>query len=112
MKNGARIFDDNQSVWLHGAPPDQPAAALAQDLTVDVAIIGGGFTGVSTAYHLSQRNPQLGIALLEAKSLGNGASGRSGGIMLTGIQPAPDTEAAIREHAVTKAAIDDLVALI
>ena len=61
-----RQFDDNTSVWLSGAPADTPAPPLARDLTVDVAIIGGGFTGVSTAYHLSKRNPKLGIALLEA----------------------------------------------
>jgi gamma-glutamylputrescine oxidase len=105
-------FDDNRSVWTLGAAPDQPAAPLAGDLTVDVAIIGGGFTGVSTAYHLSRRNPGLGIALLEARALGNGASGRSGGMMLTGIRPDPDTDAAVSEHQLTRQAIDDLMALI
>jgi glycine/D-amino acid oxidase-like deaminating enzyme len=112
MSADARVFDDNQSVWLVGAPANEPSPPLAQDLTVDVAIIGGGFTGVSTAYHVSRRNPGLGIALLEAKSLGNGASGRSGGMMLTGIQPDPTTESAVREHQLTAKAIDDLVALI
>jgi len=105
-------FDDNHSVWTVGAPPSEPLPPLAQDLTVDIAIIGGGFTGVSTAYHLSQRNPSLGIALLEAKTLANGASGRSGGMMLTGIHPDPDTETAIAEHSLTQGAIDDLCALI
>ncbi len=112
MSAAARTFDDNQSVWTVGAAPDQPAPALAGDLTVDVAIIGGGFTGVSTAHHLGRRNPGLGIALLEAKSLGNGASGRSGGMMLTGIRPDPDTEAAVSEHELTRQAIDDLLRLI
>ncbi len=112
MSAAARTFDDNQSVWTVGAAPDQPAPALAGDLTVDVAIIGGGFTGVSTAYQLGRRNPGLGIALLEARSLGNGASGRSGGMMLTGIRPDPDTDAAVSEHELTRQAIDDLLALI
>lgn len=112
MSAPARTFDDNRSVWTVGAAPDQPAAPLSGDLTMDVAIIGGGFTGVSTAYHLSRRNPGLGIALLEAKSLGNGASGRSGGMMLTGIRPDPDTDAAVSEHQLTRQAIDDLMALI
>lgn len=112
MSAAARTFDDNRSVWTVGAAPDQPAPALSGDLTVDVAIIGGGFTGVSTAHQLGRKNPGLGIALLEARSLGNGASGRSGGMMLTGIRPDPDTEAAVSEHEVTRQAIDDLLALI
>ena len=112
MSAAARTFDDNRSVWTVGAAPDQPVPALSGDVTVDVAIIGGGFTGVSTAYQLGRKNPGLGIALLEARSLGNGASGRSGGMMLTGIRPDPDTEAAVSEHEVTRQAIDDLLALI
>lgn len=112
MSAAARTYDENQSVWTVGAAADQPAPALSGDRTVDVAIIGGGFTGVSTAYQLSRRNPGLGIALLEARSLGNGASGRSGGMMLTGIRPDPDTEAAVSEHELTRQAIDDLLALI
>lgn len=110
--NHGRVFDDNQAVWLVGAPPSPPPSPLTRDLTVDVAIIGGGFTGVSTAYHLGRRFPQLGVALLEARRLGNGASGRNGGMMLNGITPseAPDTVA--REHAVTSEAMDALEALI
>lgn len=112
MSAAARTWDDNRSVWTVGAVPDQPAPPLAGDLTVDVAIIGGGFTGVSSAYHLSRQTPGLGIALLEARSLGNGASGRSGGMMLTGIRPDPDTDAAVSEHELTERAIDDLLALV
>ena len=107
-----RAFDDNQASWLIGAPPDEPAPALARDLEVDVAIIGGGFTGVSTALHLSRRFPQLGIALLEAKRLANGASGRNGGLMLNGVSSARDPEAMVREHALTRGAIDAIEALI
>ena len=89
-----RRFDDNAAVWLAGAADDTPAPSLAKDITVDVAIIGGGFTGVSTAYHLSRRFPGLGVAVLEAKVLGNGASGRNGGMMLNGVTSAddPDTD--------------------
>lgn len=108
-----RIFDDNSSVWLEGAPAETPAPALARDLDVDVAIIGGGFTGVSTAYYLRKQNPNLGIALLEARTLANGASGRNGGLVLNGITVLdPSPELVVREHAITNAAIDDLEALI
>jgi gamma-glutamylputrescine oxidase len=106
-----RAFDDNAAVWLEGAPPDEPAPPLSRDLDVDIAIVGGGFTGVSAAYHLSRRFPGRGIALLEARRLANGASGRNGGLVLNGISDAdPDTSA--REHALTRGAIDELEALI
>lgn len=108
-----RVFDDNASVWLDGAPEDEPAAALGRDLDVDVAIIGGGFTGVSTAYHFSRRFPGLGVALIEAKRLANGASGRNGGLVLNGISILDeDLELAVREHGVTRAAIDGIEAVI
>jgi glycine/D-amino acid oxidase-like deaminating enzyme len=108
-----RGFDDNSAVWLLGAPADEPAPPLTRDLDVDVAIIGGGFTGVSTAYHLSRRFPDLGIALLEAKQLANGASGRNGGLVLNGISVLDDDPDLIaREHAVTRAAIDAIETLI
>jgi glycine/D-amino acid oxidase-like deaminating enzyme len=106
-------FDDNQAVWLVGAPATEHAPPLARDLTCDVAIVGGGFTGVSTAYHLSRRFPELGIALLEARALGNGASGRNGGLMLTGVTPGrADPAQTAREHELTRGAIDRLLALI
>jgi gamma-glutamylputrescine oxidase len=112
LKDGRR-FDDSCAVWLEGAAPDQPAAPLAGDLAVDVAIIGGGFTGVSTAFHLAGRFPRLGIALLEARRLGNGASGRNGGLMLNGVTAAHrDVDALAREHELTSRAMDDLEALI
>ena len=56
--------------------PEAPAELPAQ---VDVAIVGGGFTGLWTAYYLKCLEPSLDIALLEAVTLGFGASGRNGG---------------------------------
>ena len=106
-----RRFDDNTAAWLDGAPPDEPAPPLARDLEVDLAIIGGGFTGVSTAFHLSRRFPERGIALLEARRLANGASGRNGGLVLNGITDG-DPDAMAREHALTRGAVDALEALI
>lgn len=46
---------------------------------VDVAIIGGGFTGLWTAYYLKKKSPDLGIGVFEAETVGFGASGRNGG---------------------------------
>jgi gamma-glutamylputrescine oxidase len=55
---------------------------LDGDLTVDVAIIGGGITGVSAALHLAERGYH--VALLESEEIGWGASGRNGGQALPG----------------------------
>lgn len=53
-----------------------PAPAHAE---VDVAIVGGGLSGLWTAYYLSAAQPSLRIAILEARHVGFGASGRNGG---------------------------------
>lgn len=57
----------------------QARAALGEDLDVDVAIVGGGFTGLWTARSLLERDPSLRVALVEAQTCGFGASGRNGG---------------------------------
>jgi len=100
--------DPNRSVWVAESAPPEPAPPLAGALTTDVAIVGGGFTGVSTAWHLRQRDPGLGIALLEAGVLGQGASGRNGGQVLNwinGVEPETPDEAR-RIHGATRAGID------
>lgn len=56
---------------------------LGGDIDVDVAIVGGGFTGLSSAYHLKKASPGLSIALLEGDVIGYGASGRNGGFNMT-----------------------------
>jgi glycine/D-amino acid oxidase-like deaminating enzyme len=56
-----------------------PVERLDGDRTVDVAIVGAGFTGLWTAYFLKERQPSLSIAVLEADQIAFGASGRNGG---------------------------------
>ena len=56
--------------------------ALQEDITVDVCVVGGGFSGVATALTLAERG--LSVALLEANKIGWGASGRNGGQLLAG----------------------------
>ncbi|MBC3258896.1 FAD-binding oxidoreductase [Pseudomonas paralactis] len=63
------------------AMPQRPA--LNADLSADVCVIGGGFTGVNTAIELAQRG--LSVILLEARRIGWGASGRNGGQLIRGI---------------------------
>jgi gamma-glutamylputrescine oxidase len=105
-------FDDNTAPWLEGAVASPVAPPLARDLDADVAIIGGGFTGVSTAFHLSRRFPEQRIVLLEAKRLANGASGRNGGMMLNGISFSEDIEVVAKEYALTRQTVDDIEAII
>lgn len=68
------------SLWLDTAGDTlEPAASLPGDRDVDVAIVGAGFTGLWTAYYLSQADPGLRIAICEQEIAGYGASGRNGG---------------------------------
>ncbi len=63
--------------------PGQPApVTLDGDLTVDFALVGGGFAGLSAARRLMQLNPGAKIAVLEASRLAEGASGRNSGFMI------------------------------
>jgi glycine/D-amino acid oxidase-like deaminating enzyme len=68
------------SLWLDkAADPLVPRPALPGDTEVDVAVVGGGFTGLWTAYYLMRVDPSLRVAVLEKEIAGFGASGRNGG---------------------------------
>ena len=104
----ARDFDDNVSMWAATAAPAPEFPTLQGDVTADVVIIGAGFTGMSTAYHLARRFPDKHIVVLEAKRVGNGASGRSGGMALNWINGVQATtpERAKRVYGATRAGLD------
>lgn len=68
------------SLWLDTVPGDlEPRAPLTGDVEVDVAIVGAGYTGLWTAYYLSEHAPALRIAVVDKEIAGFGASGRNGG---------------------------------
>lgn len=70
----------NISYWyrtMGGVPKRSPA--LSHSDTADVCIIGGGFTGLWSAYYLKRQKPNLKIIVLEKEFCGFGASGRNGG---------------------------------
>lgn len=69
------------------APPRYPA--LDRDLSVDVGIVGGGYTGLSAALELAQKGVR--VAVLEGAEVGSGASGRNGGQIHTGQRLDPQT---------------------
>lgn len=73
---------DHVSWWFQEAlqHDDQPPLApLRGIVNADVAIVGGGFTGLWTALLLKQKKPDLQVALIEANRCGSGASGMNGG---------------------------------
>src|SRR6187402_3052476 len=68
------------SFWHESVPDDLTARApLPGDRDADVAIVGGGLTGLWTAWYLLERDPTLRIVVLEKEIAGFGASGRNGG---------------------------------
>jgi glycine/D-amino acid oxidase-like deaminating enzyme len=72
----------HRSWWLREAlavDPGEPCPALDGDASADVVIVGGGFTGLWTAYFLTERDPNLGVIVLEQDVCGGGPSGRNGG---------------------------------
>ena len=89
------------SFWLHSLPPIERRPALPGDTSADVAIVGGGYTGLWTAYYLAVHDPALRIAVLEKEFCGFGASGRNGG-WCSALYPAKVTAA-------MQAALDDTV---
>lgn len=107
-------IDENRSLWASYTPEYRPGSTLSHNTTADLAIIGGGFTGVSTAYHFSRRYPEKRVVLLEAKSLANGASGRNGGMMLNWIYGMRNMspELTARMYQATNKTIDEIEAII
>jgi glycine/D-amino acid oxidase-like deaminating enzyme len=76
--------DGSRSWWLRealAADAGAPCPPLEGRVRADVAIVGGGYTGLWTAFHLKQADPGADIVLLEADICGGGPSGRNGGFM-------------------------------
>ncbi len=72
------------SYYAATATPYAPYPEARGAYTVDVVVIGGGYTGLSAALHLRERG--FSVALLEAAQIGWGASGRNGGQIIPGLR--------------------------
>jgi len=72
-------YADARSLWKSTAEPGPALPALEADLSADVAIVGGGYSGLSAAHALQRRG--IEPVVLEARSVGWGASGRNGGVV-------------------------------
>src|ERR1051325_4688900 len=65
--------------WLDEAGSEETAPPLEGHTEADVAVVGGGYTGLWTALALKEREPSLDVGVLEAEECGRGPSGRNGG---------------------------------
>ena len=76
--------DLNQSYYAATAQAWETQASLASAEECDIVVIGGGFTGLSAALACAEKG--LSVILLEANSIGFGASGRNGGQLIPGLR--------------------------
>jgi glycine/D-amino acid oxidase-like deaminating enzyme len=76
------------NLYQETAETAMPTPAFAGDVRADVAVVGGGITGLSTALHLAEQGAKA--VVLEAEEPGWGASGRNGGQVNPGLKSDPD----------------------
>jgi glycine/D-amino acid oxidase-like deaminating enzyme len=105
--------------WHAHAPSRRARPPLRHDLDVDVAIVGAGFSGLWTAFHLLEADPALRICIVERDTVGFGASGRNGGWLMA--SPPADVrvwerrfglDATRRAQGVLIDAVDEIAALV
>ncbi|MGE0719510.1 MAG: NAD(P)/FAD-dependent oxidoreductase [Alphaproteobacteria bacterium] len=72
------------SLWAATAVPGPNCPPLEGEAKADIAVVGAGFTGLSTALHLAERGAR--VAVLEARAVGEGASGLNGGQVIPGVK--------------------------
>ena len=84
MSRDAKVFKTSQlpkqpgvSGWVAMLPARAGQPSLKEEITADIAVIGAGFAGLSAARRLSQIDPTLRIAVLEAGVVGEGPAGRA-----------------------------------
>ncbi|MEZ5933628.1 MAG: FAD-binding oxidoreductase [Alphaproteobacteria bacterium] len=77
-----------RNLYRHSSRTAIATERLEGAVTADVAVVGGGFTGLSTALHLAGHG--LKAVVLEAEEIGHGCSGRNGGQVNPGLKHLPD----------------------
>lgn len=76
-------YDDavSRPFWLEQLPAREPHEPLRGSIDANLAIVGGGFTGLWAAHHALAQEPNRDVVILEAGLCGSGASGRNGGFL-------------------------------
>ncbi len=74
-----------KAVWAEALPRRETRTLDRQALDVDLAVIGGGLTGLSAAYHVLAARPNTRVVVLEAERIGHGASSRNTGMLTPGV---------------------------
>ncbi|WP_393081459.1 NAD(P)/FAD-dependent oxidoreductase [Streptomyces sp. LN704] len=82
---GSGTVNGGISFWYADDGLPVPREPLPGDATADVVIVGGGYTGLWTAYYLKKAAPSLRVTVLEQRFCGYGASGRNGGWLYNGV---------------------------
>ncbi|GIW41549.1 MAG: oxidoreductase [Candidatus Binatia bacterium] len=105
--------------WLARYGPYRATAPLREEIDADFAVVGGGFTGLSTAYHLKKAEPSAKVVVLEARYVGFGASGRNAGFVMTlfGFEPSTTkllfgVERTVEAHRYMERAVDEVDRLV
>ncbi len=90
ISRGHAMLNDPRShgLWEKTAPAAPVTTTLAGAAKADVVIVGGGYTGLSTALHLAEAGTS--VILLEAKEIGFGGAGRNVGLVNAGMWVMPD----------------------
>ncbi len=84
MERLAPIVGTHRAWWLRealAADPGAPCPPLRGSASTDVAIVGGGFTGLWTAWQLIEQAPGIRVTIIDQDIVGGGASGRNGGFL-------------------------------
>jgi len=84
VQSVGRTANGGVSFWFASVGLPRPRPALDGPADADVCVVGGGFTGLWTAYYLKKADPSLRVVLLERRFCGYGASGRNGGWLYNG----------------------------
>ncbi len=82
MKVTALPFDPGPPVWKILSGDSYEFPSLAEDISVDVAVVGAGFAGMSAARQVRLLEPKIRIAVLEARGICEGSCGRNSGFMI------------------------------
>lgn len=114
-----RVPNGDVSWWwrsLGGTPA--PRGPLPGGIDVDVAIVGGGYTGLWAAYYLKTLQPDLRVAVLEQRFAGFGASGRNGGWLTNTVtggreryEASHGRDAAVAQQRALNDTVDEVIAV-